>query len=306
MKDLPDFTVQVPLDVPSSKEKNYINNYNKLTFGTGKLLMFAGDQRIEHLSTSFYGPGITPLDISPAHLFNVASVSKVSGLATQIGLINRYGKEFSQIPYIVKLNSQSKIRKDTYGYSKGSCLSSIEDVINLKENSGLNIPAVGYTLLFGIEEEGQMMEEAANLIKQAHSQGLVFILWVYPKGNGVKDEKDPLVISTAVTAASVLGPDFIKINAPRDTKKLENLARAVQLAGKVRLVTAGGKAVSPEAYWFDIYKQIHLSKTSGVVIGRNLHQRNVSEAVKLADSLHEIIFENRDIKSVLNKNYPRS
>lgn len=306
MTDLPVFSAEIPLDVPSSKSKVYLKNYENLTFGTGNLLMFAGDQRIEHLSSSFYGTGITPLDVSPAHLFNIASVAKVSGLATQIGLINKYGEEYSQVPFIVKLNSQSKLRKDAYGYSKGAVLASIEQVMTLKEDHKLNISAVGYTLLLGIEDEGLMMEEAATLIKEAHKSGLVFILWVYPKGPAVKDETDPLIITSAVSAASALGPDFIKINAPKESgKNLDNLSRAVQMAGKVKIVTAGGKVAASESYLFETYKQLHIAKTYGVAIGRNLHQRNVAEAVKLADSLYDIIIDKKDIKSTLKKNYSR-
>ena len=50
--------VIVPLDVPFYSRGKYILNYLNLTQRSGRLMLFAGDQKIEHLNGDFYGKGI--------------------------------------------------------------------------------------------------------------------------------------------------------------------------------------------------------------------------------------------------------
>ena len=47
--------VRVPADVMPEARENYIENYMKATRGTGRLMLFACDQKIEHLNKDFYG-----------------------------------------------------------------------------------------------------------------------------------------------------------------------------------------------------------------------------------------------------------
>lgn len=49
--------VRVPADVPAVARETYISNYLKATCNTGRLMLFACDQKIEHLNDDFYGEG---------------------------------------------------------------------------------------------------------------------------------------------------------------------------------------------------------------------------------------------------------
>ncbi len=76
--------VRVPADVMPESRDEYIENYLKATRGTGRLMLFACDQKIEHLNKDFYGEGIDIADSEPEHLSDAkASVA----LAGQRGLI---------------------------------------------------------------------------------------------------------------------------------------------------------------------------------------------------------------------------
>src|SRR3954466_3095760 len=103
--------VEVPADVPPPKRAQYVRNFTKMTHGTGRLMLFAGDQKIEHLNEDFFGPGIADDDRDPAHLFRIASQARIGCFASQLGLIARYGAQFPKVPYLVKLNSKSNIVK---------------------------------------------------------------------------------------------------------------------------------------------------------------------------------------------------
>ena len=46
---------KIHLDVQKTVQKTYFKNYMKLTRESGKLMLFAGDQKVEHLNDDFYG-----------------------------------------------------------------------------------------------------------------------------------------------------------------------------------------------------------------------------------------------------------
>jgi fructose-bisphosphate aldolase, class I len=63
--------VRVPADVPAEMRERYIDNYLKATQNTGRLMLFACDQKIEHLNDDFFGEGIDIADAEPEHLFRI-------------------------------------------------------------------------------------------------------------------------------------------------------------------------------------------------------------------------------------------
>jgi len=67
----------IPLDVPKSKHKEYFKNYNLATHGTGRLFLFAGDQKVEHLNDDFVGKNLPVETADPEHLFKIASQAKI-------------------------------------------------------------------------------------------------------------------------------------------------------------------------------------------------------------------------------------
>ena len=50
--------IVVPADVPINYEQIFIENYKTITKDTGRLMLFAADQKIEHLNKDFYGKNI--------------------------------------------------------------------------------------------------------------------------------------------------------------------------------------------------------------------------------------------------------
>lgn len=88
-----DQDILVPLDVSPAMREVYIANYREITHGTGRLMLMAGDQKVEHLNDDFCGPGIAPDDANPEHFFRIASRARIGAFATQLGLIARHGMD---------------------------------------------------------------------------------------------------------------------------------------------------------------------------------------------------------------------
>jgi len=285
-----DLRKYLPADVPAKKEKEFLKNFKEATGGSGRLMLFAGDQKVEHLNNDFFGKGIPLEDNDPEHLFKIASKAKIGVFATQFGLICRYARDYKNIPYLVKLNAKTNLipYTDKDPYSKQWL--SVDDIIEFKKESGLNILGVGYTVYLGSEYEREMLSEAANIVHQAHKNGLLAVLWIYPKGNYVKDEHDGHLIAGAAGVGACLGADFIKLKVPYKNGKLDTkaLKEVTTAAGRSGVLCEGGNKIDEKEFLKELKEQIHKGGTRGNGTGRNIHQRKLKEAIKMANAIYDI------------------
>jgi len=299
--DLKENDVLVPLDVPRAMREDYISNYRTITGNSGRLMLFAGDQKVEHLNSDFHGEGIHPDDGDPEHLFRIASRSKIGVFATQLGLIARYGMDYPDVPYLVKLNSKTNLVKTSQSDPFSNQWFDVEEVIDFRDNSGLTIAAVGYTLYLGSEYEPEMLHQAAWVVSNAHQHGLITVLWIYPRGKAVADEKDPHLIAGATGVAACLGSDFVKVNYPKkaghDSKEL--FKEAVLAAGRTKVVCAGGSSTDAKGFLQRLHDQIFVSGASGNATGRNIHQKSLDEAIKMCNAIYAITVNGETVEEAM-------
>ncbi len=295
-------TRQVPLDVPEVRRKTWQENHRLMTRNTGRLFLMAGDQKVEHLNDDFSGPNISPEDASPEHLFRIAAAAPVGCFATQMGLVARYGENYPEIPYLIKLNSKSHLVKTAQRDPISRQWQTMEQVKQFIGNSGLKIVGVGYTIYPGSEYESEMMTEAARLIFDAHQSGLVTVIWAYPRGKAVTREQDPHLVAGVAGVAACLGADFVKVNPPVSPEgKLEGglLSEAVKAAGRTGVVCAGGNETTPESFLARLHEQIHEGGTVGCATGRNVHQRSLEDALALCKAIHAIVVDDESPRDAL-------
>lgn len=300
--------VHVPADVPASVRETYVDNYMAATRGTGRLMLFACDQKIEHLNDDFFGEGISAEDSEPEHLFRIGSQGVVGVLAGQRGLIAHYAADYPDINYLVKMNSKTHLVKtsakdpakhqdDPYSPQ----LYDIQTALDLREG-GVNVVGIGYTIYLGSEYESQMMMEAGQLIADAHSVGLIVVLWIYPRGKAVADEKDAHLIAGAAGTAVCLGSDFVKVNPPKGDDaqtSAEKLVEVSKAAGRTGLVCAGGSTVAADTFLSQLWEQIHVGGAKGNATGRNIHQRPLAEAVRLTKAISSITLADWSVDDAL-------
>ena len=280
----------IPLSVPLKKRTEYRKNLRCATANSGHLLLFAGDQKVEHLNADFVGPNVTPADASPEHLFQIAAAAPIGVFATQLGLISRYGAKYSKVPYLVKTNGRSNLYKKYSKVSNEAWLS-VADIIKFKEQSGLNILGIGYTVYLGGKNETQMLKEAAQLIKDAHNEGLLAVIWMYPRAEKI-DEESIKTIAGGAGVAAALGADFVKTKYPytkTPAASAKKFQEAVLAAGHTKVICVGGGQQKAEDLLKHAWEQTHTAKAGGMAIGRNLHQRPLEEAIRLATALSLII-----------------
>lgn len=299
--------VVVPMDVPEEMVESWLENMAAATCNTGRMNLFACDQKIEHLNDDFFDGGVKiPLSSNnPEHLFEIGARAHAEGtigvLAGQLGLISRYAMDAIDVPYLVKMNSKSHLVKKGQRDPVSMAMWDIDDVFTLI-NNGVNVVGIGYTIYLGSEFEHDMLTEAATLIRQAHENGLITVTWIYPRGEAVEDEMDPQLISGAAGVALCIGADFTKVNYPRafdNMSQAESLAVAVEAAGRTGIICSGGGSLPAKEFLQRLWEQINISGAQGAATGRNIHQKGTEEAVKMAAACHAIICEEASVEEAL-------
>lgn len=144
-----------------------------------------------------------------------------------------------------------------------------------------------------------MLARVAAAIFEAHQAGLLAVLWVYPRGKGVKEE-DIHTIAGGAGVAAALDADFVKVKYPYGLKDKKATAvkfqEVVEAAGRTRIVCVGGSKRPVKELLEHLEVQMNIAKTCGLAIGRNLHQRSLEEATRLNIALGAIIFHKKTAK----------
>ncbi len=284
--------IQIPLTVPKSKAAEYTNNIKKATHGTGKLMLFAGDQKVEHMNDDLVGASLPAEVADPEHYFKIASGADIGIFATHLGTIARYGGDYKNVPYLVKLNGKTNlIPKENHDPLSRQWVD-VADVVRFKKDSGLNIYAVGYTIYLGSEFESIMLHQAAQIVVDAHQHGLFVVLWIYPRGKAVSNEKDIHTIAGCAGIGMSLGADFVKVIYPYgdDIKQsAENFREVTTAAGRTGVLCVGGSKQDSEKYLEHVREQMNTAGARGIAVGRNIYQQSLNDAIDLANKLTAIV-----------------
>lgn len=214
-----------------------------------------------------------------------------------MGLISRYANnpEYQDINYIIKLNGKTNLLPANKYEPVSAELWQVDDVMQLKSDSKLNICGVGYTIYLGSEYENIMLKEAAHIVSQAHQNGLIAILWIYPRGKNINDPHDGILNAGAAGIATSLGADFVKLAVPHaeENQTIEEILNLIQnIAGNTKVILSGGEAIEPELFLEQVYNQINNGKVYGAAVGRNIYKHKLDYAIKMTQAIYGIIYDN--------------
>ncbi len=297
--------VHVPVDVPPEARQVYIDNYLAATKGIGRLMLlddamiFQGQLELEGPTAEPEGSG--PVVASPESSFARASNSSFGLFATSLGLLARYGSDFGDCNYLVKLNGLSHQAGRGGGGPFSNQLWSVEQVLDLIDFTKLKIRAVGYQLYLGSEYEADMLQQAAQVAIEAHSAGLLVIFWVFPERQSTPERMGAARLIGACRSALELGADFVVVSAaePGDDVLDVGLIECVVAAGRTGVVTTGGGSADPQTLLEQAFDLMNSAGVAGYSMG---HMAGLSsdEAVgRLMNGLASIVVGGHDVADAM-------
>ena len=260
--------------------------------GTGKMVILPVDQGFEHGPARSFARN--PAGYDPRYHFQLAIESGCNAYAAPLGFLEAGAREFAgQIPLILKLNNHDVLyeEKDPEQAITGS----VRDALRL------GCVGIGYTIYPGSSARIEMYSKLRELGEEAKANGLVLVVWSYPRGSGLSKEGETGIDVTAYAAhiAAQLGAHIVKVKLPAahleqsaakkvyEAEKVpvgtlaERVRHVVQstFAGRRVVIFSGGPAVGDDQV-FDEVRAIRDGGGFGSIIGRNSFQRKNPEALK--------------------------
>jgi fructose-bisphosphate aldolase (EC 4.1.2.13) len=248
----------------------------------GKMLILAYDHGLEHGPVDFED---VPESANPEHVFDVATHPAVTSLAVQKGLAEAYYPSYEDdVSLLAKLNGSTNLWMGEHDTAVNWSVDYAADV---------GADAIGFTMYAGSNHEVEMAEEFRQAQERAREHDMPVVMWSYPRGQGVKNDKKPGVIAYAARQALELGADVTKIKYPGSK---EAMAHAVNVTGRTRVVMSGGSKRSDREFLTQVKEVIDVGG-EGLAVGRNVFQRDNPE--RILDALEQVIFEEASVETAL-------
>jgi len=269
--------------------------------GTGKLVILPVDQGFEHGPARSFAPN--PPAYDPHYHYQLAIDAGLSAYAAPLGSLEAGAASFAgAIPTILKVNSSNSLSRAKENPSQ-AVTASVQDALRL------GCSAIGFTIYPGSDVMFDMMEEIAEMGREAKSYGLAVVIWSYPRGGNMSKNGETAMDICAYAAhmAALLGAHIIKVKQPTDFLELDaakkvyeqqridisspakRIAHVVQscFAGRRIVVFSGGEAKDLDGVYNET-RAIRDGGGNGSIIGRNTFQRPREEALKMLDTIIRI------------------
>ena len=145
--------------------------------GTGYMSILPVDQGIEHSAGASFAPN--PEYFDPENIVKLAIEGGCNAVASTIGVLGAVSRKYAhKIPFLVKFNHNEML---TYpNIFKQSQFGSV------KQCRDMGAVAVGATIYFGSPDSREEIKYVSDMFAEAHSYGLVTVLWCYTRNNAFK------------------------------------------------------------------------------------------------------------------------
>jgi fructose-bisphosphate aldolase, class I len=274
-------------------------NHGRLA-GTGKLVILPVDQGFEHGPARSFATN--PPAYDPCYHFELAVEVGCNAYAAPLGFLEAGARDFAgQIPLILKVNDHDLLmdEKDPSQALTGS----VHDALRL------GCVGIGFTIYPGSSHRFEMYQQIREYAEAAKRNGLVVVIWSYPRGSSLSKQGETAIDITGYAAhiAAQLGAHIIKVKLP--SEHVEQIAaRKVYEQAEIPIDTLGdrvnhivqccfsgrrvvifsGGATQSDDVLLDGIRAIQSGGGFGSIIGRNSFQRPKAESLKLLNQIMDI------------------
>ncbi|MBD3320870.1 MAG: class I fructose-bisphosphate aldolase [Chitinivibrionales bacterium] len=302
---------------PSDRSIRVLRNMGSL-FSTGRLAdtgyisILPVDHGVEHSAGAAFSPN--PAYFDPENIVLLALEAECNAVASTLGVLGSLARRYAhRIPFIVKLNHNELLSYPNTWDQRVFA--------SVKQAFEMGAVGVGATIYFGSSGSRRQIEEVSNLFHQAHSLGMVCVLWCYLRNMELKEKNAGLPIAADLTGqANHLGAtiqaDIVKQKLPVPLHGFEELDygktscavydnlmsdHVIDLvryqvvnsyAGRCGLINSGGPSGEN-----DIAAAVRTAVVNkrgggmGVISGRKAFQRPLSEGVELLHAIQDVYLD---------------
>ena len=264
--------------------------------GNGTLLLLPIDQGIEHGPRDFFA---NPASKDPEYQFRLAAEAGYSAIACQIGLAEKYYPDYAgQVPLLLKVNGKTDIPPSDDALSTTNA--SVEDAVRLGAD------AVGYTLYVGSPRQDQDLHQLKGVREDCDRYGMPLVdLGLPARLGGRRQGRPELLLRDRLRRPDGDGdgrrrgqaqpaetrsrtrtppPPTTRSRSPRRRRSQQVVASA----GRSLVVLSGGSKIDDDKL-LEQTRYIMEAGGSGVIYGRNVWQREWSEALEIIEQIKEIM-----------------
>ena len=229
----PDFIDRVV--ATTDRNPNVLRNFQLLLNtgrlgGTGFVSILPVDQGIEHSAGASFAPN--PEYFDPENIVRLAIEGGCNAVASTFGVLGAVSRRYAhKIPFLVKFNHNELL---TYPNQFNQI-----PFGNIRQCFEMGAAAVGATVYFGSPESGEQLQYVAEMFAEAHSYGMVTVLWCYLRNPAFKVDGVDYHASADLTGqANHLGvtiqADIIKQKLPTNNGGYKALNTGDSSYGKFR------------------------------------------------------------------------
>ncbi len=158
------------------RNMQHIMNTGRLA-GTGYVSILPVDQGIEHSAGASFAPN--PQYFDPENIVKLAIEGGCNAVASTFGVLGSVARKYAhKIPFLVKFNHNELM---TYPNTFNQI-----PFGSIRQCYDMGAVAVGATIYFGSDESDQQIQYVSDMFAEAHSYGLVTVLWCYLRNNAFK------------------------------------------------------------------------------------------------------------------------
>lgn len=198
--------------------------------GTGYTSILPVDQGIEHSAGASFAPN--PMYFDPANICELAIEGGCNAVASTFGVLGSVARKYAhKIPFIVKFNHNELMTyPNTFNQIPFGTISDCAEMGAL---------AVGATIYFGSDESEAQITQVAEMFEEAHSYGMVCILWCYLRNsafkvNGVDYHSSADLTGQANHLGATIKADILKQKLPTNNGGFAALNAGDSSYGKFR------------------------------------------------------------------------
>jgi class I fructose-bisphosphate aldolase len=232
----------------------------------GKYLFLAFDHCIEHGAQKY------EVDLNPKRIAKIAERGKVDALIIPLGSYN-FAKP--KVNVLIKVTGKTELVEEENQIQA--------KIAFLEELKGKNIVGIAATVYVGSKHEYLMLENFARLRMEARKRKKIITGFFYPRTKKY-DRYSYEAVAYSARLGCEMDADIIKTYY---TGSKETFKKVVEKCFKP-IVIAGGPKIDEKDFIKNVKDAIEAG-ASGVAVGRNVWEREDSEAIELLKELREIV-----------------